>query len=465
MLVVPAEEWPMFDGIDGGLKYVEDTLKAVTVIATAQVKAADNFLPETVLLTSGAVVVGWDSASLTCTADFRQLDGDALRPDLGVDHLTLQSEGKYRVVHVGDVGLDGENRPTETRHDNPENTRLGKGHHGNHKRGRRRRGRSMGRFPFVEASQSYLDFIRPYVAEETFNVRERGYRYLAEVFNGLHEKGLTDSTNPAKFTEKEIGAFVAWMRENEFGLTYQHKLLNVLVGNLLGYIGNPVLERMKAARFVRLPRRVEPIVFAKDDAWFTDTMRKLDAMQGWRAEAVKFATAFYYHTGVRVKELRLADLADLDTEQWTFTIGHPKGEGAWSSPGEKISIFPSLRPFVLDFLDARTKRFRDLGFEDVKALIANAYGKHYSDAGWRELRLKTFREAGVDRTSYRVLRPSFAQKLKDNGAEIEAVSRALRHSSVATTERFYARIRTKAAWDRLEEVWERPRVKVEVNGI
>ncbi len=35
------------------------------------------------------------------------------------------------------------------------------------------------------------------------------------------------------------------------------------------------------------------------------------------------------------------------------------------------------------------------------------------------------------------------QKLKDAGAPIEAVSRALRHSSVATTEKYYARIRSE----------------------
>jgi len=76
------------------------------------------------------------------------------------------------------------------------------------------------------------------------------------------------------------------------------------------------------------------------------------------------------------------------------------------------------------------------------------------------MRLKVFREAGIERTAYRTLRPSFAQKLKDRGAPIEAVSRALRHSSTATTERFDARIRTERAWDDLERLWEAPAVRV-----
>lgn len=40
------------------------------------------------------------------------------------------------------------------------------------------------------------------------------------------------------------------------------------------------------------------------------------------------------------------------------------------------------------------------------------------------------------------------------------LSKDLRHSSTATTERFYARIRTERAWDDLERLWEAPTVRV-----
>jgi len=101
---------------------------------------------------------------------------------------------------------------------------------------------------------------------------------------------------------------------------------------------------------------------------------------------------------------------------------------------------------------------RDLGLDPqkVEPLIPNDRGTYYSEAGWRRRRLRTFAEAGIERANFRVLRPRFAQRLKDRGAPIEAVSKALRHSSTATTERFYARIRTERAWDDLERVWETP---------
>jgi len=314
----------------------------------------------------------------------------------------------------------------------------------------------MGRYPFLEASNAYLEFVRPFVAELTAKERGRKLRMIAKA---LADRGV--SSHPAKWGEREIGAFVAWMKESGFEPEYQAKLLQYVRG-LLRFVGNPVLERMKGARIVRLPSKAEKPVYVKDDGWYAETMAKLEVLSNWGAEAIRFAMAFYYHTGLRVKELRLARLSDLDTARWTLSIEHPKGEGAWAASGERIAIFPSARPHVLDFLEVRTRRLRDLGLDPskVEALIPNESGACYSEAGWRRRRAKTFAEAGIERANFRVLRPSFAQRLKDRGAPIEAVSKALRHSSTATTERFYARIRTERAWDDLERVWETPVVRV-----
>lgn len=319
----------------------------------------------------------------------------------------------------------------------------------------------MGRYPFLTATDAYLRFVRPYIAESTFAVRRRGLRYLARTFEDLGARGMLRTTNPVLFGEAEIGAFVAWMRERRLGLDYQAKLI-VHLRALLVFVGNPIMDRVKASKIVHLPNRAEKPIHVKDDAWYEDAMRKLESLSNWGGTAIRFALAFYYHTGLRVKELRLARLADLDTARWTLTIEHPKGEGAWASAGERIAIFPSVRPHVLDYLDARARRLRDLGLEPeaVEALIPNDRGDCYSEAGWRQRRLKTFADAGIERANFRVLRPSFAQRLKDRNAPIEAVSKALRHSSTATTERFYARIRTERAWDDLERLWEAPTVQV-----
>jgi site-specific recombinase XerD len=114
-------------------------------------------------------------------------------------------------------------------------------------------------------------------------------------------------------------------------------------------------------------------------------------------------------------------------------------------------------------LDHRLGRIRELGLDpaSVEPLFPNERGDYYSEPGWRMARYKVFQSLGIE-ANYKVLRASFAQKLKDHGAPIENVSAALRHRTVATTEQFYARVRTDRAWDALEELWSKPEVKVEL---
>lgn len=202
-------------------------------------------------------------------------------------------------------------------------------------------------------------------------------------------------------------------------------------------------------------------MYVKDDAWFQETLRKLETRSDWRATVVLAGTAIFYHTGLRPKELRLVSTKDLNRTDWSITVQHPKGESAWAAEGEKVRIFPSLRPYVADYLDVRARHLREIGLDPdaVEPLFPNENGQHYTANGWRTARWKVFRELGID-GNYRVLRASFGQKLKDAGAPIEAVSKALRHTTVATTEKFYARIRSNRAWDALERAWETPQVDV-----
>ena len=48
-------------------------------------------------------------------------------------------------------------------------------------------------------------------------------------------------------------------------------------------------------------------------------------------------------------------------------------------------------------------------------------------------------------------RATFGQRAIDGGAKTESVSRALRHRTTATTERYYARVRPEEALDEVRE--------------
>src|SRR6266571_2076489 len=265
----------------------------------------------------------------------------------------------------------------------------------------------MERHPFIVTMRAYLDGIQSTVGQATLRERESKLLYLFEVMLELRL-----SPDPRTMDKEEIDALVLWMRERNLGLAYQAKLWQYLRG-LFAFVGNNILDVMKARGQWKPPKRAYRPVIVKDDGWFAATVASLANETGWRPRMVLAATAIYYHTGLRPKELRLAALRDLDLQRWILTVRHPNDEGGY-----------------------------------------------YSEPGWRMARYKVFRSLGID-ANYKVLRASFAQKLKDHGAPIENVSMALRHQTVVTTEQFYARVRTDRAWDALEELWSKPEVRLE----
>ncbi len=80
----------------------------------------------------------------------------------------------------------------------------------------------------------------------------------------------------------------------------------------------------------------------------------------------------------------------------------------------------------------------------VESLIPAWMGRYYGEAGWRGVRVKAYREAGIA-GNFRELRPAHAMLLKKAGVPIEAVSRHLRHTNTRTTEAHYARIEDEDA--------------------
>jgi integrase len=49
--------------------------------------------------------------------------------------------------------------------------------------------------------------------------------------------------------------------------------------------------------------------------------------------------------------------------------------------------------------------------------------------------------------SLKTYRATFGQTAKDAGAQIDSISRAMRHRTTMTTERYYARVRPNAAFE------------------
>jgi integrase len=327
----------------------------------------------------------------------------------------------------------------------------------------------LDRFPFVRLLKEYLKAKSSVLDGPTLDVRRRNLQRVFQVLLHLRQDRLIDTLDPRKFTKEEVDALVSWTDSKSTG--YAAKLWTAIEDFLL-FNDNDVVKRLEAKAQWRRPDPTYAPGSVKDENWLQDALSKLDALNGWPADATKFVVAFMFGTGLRPGELRLADLADLATERWVFKVMHPK-DVPGAVVGTELAGYADTRVHVLDFLAARERHLRLLGFEpdEVTALVPSERGKHYSEAGFRNLRVDVFRRAGIQ-GDYRVLRRTHEQILMDRleahdykeGSIIEISAKRLRHS-MQTAVRHYADLRTGRGQRAAQEAWETPIVKVKDPGV
>src|SRR5437879_2919812 len=89
-------------------------------------------------------------------------------------------------------------------------------------------------------------------------------------------------------------------------------------------------------------------------------------------------------------------LLELESDERVVMVSAAKSE--LTIVGAELVIYADTRLHVSDFLAAREKHLRELGFDpaSVAALIPSERGKNYSDVGFRNIRIDAFRSAGIE---------------------------------------------------------------------
>jgi len=332
---------------------------------------------------------------------------------------------------------------------------------------KRPRKRRLDRFPYVVLLKEYTTALATgnVLGPDSLDVRSRTLRHVFQVLLDLRDAGRIDTLDPRHFMKKEIDALSQWMADKSTG--YQAKLWTAIESFLL-YCENGILKVLETKMQWTRPDPTYTPQDVKDEDWLRDTLRRLDGLEGWQTTATRFVVAFMFGTGLRPKELRLADLKDLDANRWVFRVMHPK-KVRGAIVGAELAIYADTRVHVADFLAAREKHLLELGINpaSVTALIPSERGKHYSDVGFRNIRIDTFRKAGVT-GDFRVLRRTHEQLLMDRleqrgykeGSVIEIAAKRLRHSPL-TALKHYADLRTRRGQDAAKEAWEAPVVEVQ----
>lgn len=220
---------------------------------------------------------------------------------------------------------------------------------------------------------------------------------------------------------------------------------------------------MKAKRIVRFPKPARKPIAAHGERTVAELLATCEILTDeWWAQTAKAAIALAAYTGLRPTDVRLTRLADLDTTHWEIRVSNPKGLGRYATGDERCPIRPPAWPIVRDYLDAREAFLRRLGFDpnaveplfpfwnrcSTRKLLVG----YWKLSSWVALKKAIEGVSGVP-FRWKDLRPTFGQIAKDRGVPIEVVSKALRHTSTATTEAYYARIRSEAAFEPLRRAF------------
>ena len=259
----------------------------------------------------------------------------------------------------------------------------------------------------------------------------------------------------------DVQAFFGKMREMGLAPTTQKKYVQLLNG-LMKYCDNYAIEKMKDAG-VKMPRENNKDIRSLSVNDTEGLLLALSEPQRWEEAVMLGVVALGLTTGCRPKELRLAELRDLDLKKGKFYVRHPKGEGSWASPQSVSLVRADMIPHLETYLEIRKRRLKAKGIDDNKALFPSTGNNNkngtYSLANFNRMKRNIERKTGFE---FRIkdLRPTLAGQTVDmNPALLNAVSSQLRHSDVKTTQKYYAAIKEGRAGEELQEAWNSRNVK------
>lgn len=141
-----------------------------------------------------------------------------------------------------------------------------------------------------------------------------------------------------------------------------------------------------------------------------------------------------YSTGLRVSELCLLNLDDLDFEQQVIKVRRAKGRK------QRYVLFNErVKGTLEEYLTKRQKKVQ----QEPQALFLNKYGKRIHSISVQRI-ISKYREMLnlPEHLTPHCLRHTFATHLLQNGADIRSIQELLGHNSLSTTE-IYTHVDTR----------------------
>jgi site-specific recombinase XerD len=149
--------------------------------------------------------------------------------------------------------------------------------------------------------------------------------------------------------------------------------------------------------------------------------------------------AVLYRAGLRISEALALCSKDVDRDAGTVRVLHGKGDKA-----RTLGMDPEAFAVLERWLDVRN----GLGHNGRKPIFCTLKGKPLTSAYVRGLLPRLARKAGIEkRVHAHGLRHTMAAEMRAEGQDIGVISKALGHTSIATTARYLDHVAPAAVVD------------------
>jgi hypothetical protein len=98
----------------------------------------------------------------------------------------------------------------------------------------------MGRHPFGEYAEKYMESVRGVYAEETWKNRARRYRRMGQKMIELKNEGKISTTSPKTMTPEDVRVYILYCKERVSTADLAHEV-NAL-RRLLNFVDNHAVE-------------------------------------------------------------------------------------------------------------------------------------------------------------------------------------------------------------------------------
>ena len=342
----------------------------------------------------------------------------------------------------------------------------------------------MSRYPFQEKVNLILNARSQRYAPVSIEKLSNRYKRMFKDFEELHKKGKVSTLNPQKVTISDVREYLSYRRtcKNRKGKPLCEKEHQHDITTLRYLLEFPVIEKRSSTYKGKTKTKenivkneslkdclmmypyLKPRVHSKRKpplraATVKEIIGHSRAVSpyDWKRTRSYALVCLMITTGERNKEIRLANLEDLDIENWTFTIKHPKGEDSYADP-RTVPIHPDARHILLQYVKA-LESWKEAHHITSPALFPSTRS---SDGYLDENTIRTIAKVVQndlenncdDEISPQSCRRTAIQALLDRGVSDASASIFSGHTSGNMLNKHYARKPEKLANEEIERSWE-----------